>query len=104
KKNKDRLDVMLACDLQESVDSACKSLRVLLPHEVMEKNSHRVQPDRFGPAQFQIDALGIECVLLPHFQFVRSSSGKVVAPHQPAMLCVPGIGLRFSPATRLVRA
>ena len=66
----------------------------------MEKNAHGVHAERLSPAEFGINARGIESVGLPHFELVDGVGGDVVAADEPGLLVVPGVGGGFGPARR----
>ena len=68
-------------DLQKYRDALLESLRVLLPQQVMQKNSHGVQSQRFGPAEFLVNFFGVEAVGLPHLQFIYRGSRDEIAAH-----------------------
>ncbi len=95
-----RLDVVFVCNLKENLNTLLETLRVLLPRKVVEKHSHSVEADGFGPAQFHIDSLCVERIGLPHFQFVDGGGWDVVASNEPGLPGVPIRGGLFCPAMR----
>ena len=62
-----------------------------MPRQIVQENAHGVEAQRFGPAEFQIDALGIEGFRLPHLQFVDGGGGDVVAADQKGLVLVPRV-------------
>src|SRR5207245_10341405 len=64
----------------------------------MEKHPHGIETDGFGPAKFNVDALWIKRIGLPHFKFVDGGSGYVVAADKPGLFGVPLVRGFFRPA------
>src|SRR5258708_8463714 len=89
--------------MEKGVDTLAKSFRVLLRRQVMEKTAHGVETDGLCPAKLEINALGIEGIRLPHFEFIDCIRGNVVAPHQPRLLSIPIFGGLLLPP-RVLRA
>ena len=58
--HKDGADMMAGGDGQEGVDSLLKALRILLPQQIMQKDSHGVHADALGPAQLAVNRCGVE--------------------------------------------
>lgn len=85
-------DVVPGDDGEELVNSAREAGRVLLPQEIVEEHAHRVHVRLFGPAQFEIDARGIEARRLPPLEFVDRRRGDVVRADEPWLAIVPGVG------------
>ena len=96
--DKDRTDMMARRDGQERIDPLCKSLRVLLPKQVVKEDAHGVHADAFGPPEFAVNCGRIKRVGLPHLQFVDGGGRQKVRAHRPRLPCIPRIGLRLAPA------
>jgi hypothetical protein len=94
---------VLIRNLKKYFDAFLKALGILLPGKIMEKNTHRVQANRFCPTKFKINPLRIERLGLPHFEFVDSRSGNVVAADEPRLLGVPFGTLFFTPSFCVLR-
>ena len=99
--NEQRLDVMFGRDLEEAIDAALEAGRVLLPEQVMQEDAHGVHSNGLGPAEFLVDAGGIEGIGLPHLEFVDCGGGEVVGADEPGLAGVPAFGLCFGPALGL---
>src|ERR1700730_778733 len=90
--------MVLVGNLQKSVNPRPETLGVLLPREIVQKNAHGVEANRFGPPEFKIDSLGVKRIRLPHLKLVDSGRRDVVAANPPGLLAVPIVGCFFSPA------
>jgi hypothetical protein len=90
-------------DLKKCLYAFLKALGILPPRKIMKENAHRVQANRFGPTEFKINSLRIERIGLPHFEFVDSRGGNVVATHEPRLLGVPFGSLFFTPSFCVLR-
>jgi hypothetical protein len=72
-------NVMPGRDGQELVNPLLESGGVLLPQQVMKKNSHGVHAHGFGPSELGIDLNRIEGHLLPHLELVDGRLWNVIA-------------------------
>ena len=97
KKHKEDADVVFVGNGEECVDAVLETGGVLLPEKVVEKDAHGVEADGLGPAEFEINALGIERVGLPHFELVDGGGGDEVAANEPRLLSVPIVGALLGP-------
>src|SRR5579884_854583 len=96
--HKDGTNLMLRANSEELVDSSLESSGILLPKEIVKEDAHGVHADSFRPAKFTIDLRRIKSIGLPHLKLVDRRSRKKIASHQPWLVGIPIIGLRFSPA------
>jgi hypothetical protein len=96
--NEEDADVVLRSDGEKRVDTLLKAGGVLLPKQIVEENTHGVEAERLGPAEFEFDAFWIEGVRLPHFELVDGSGGNVVAADEPRLVRIPIVGFGFGPA------
>ena len=99
--HKQRADVMPQSDGEKGVHAFLKTGCILLPQQVVEKNTHGIHAHRLSPGQLLIDLGRIEGCFLPHLQLVDRRSGRVIAAHQPRLFGVPGICLLLAPARGL---
>src|SRR5712664_863034 len=90
---------MLRGDLQKPVNSRPEARRILLPRQIVQEYAHAVQADGFGPSQFPVDPLWIECFLLPHLEFVDRGCRNVIATDNPRLLRIPLRRFLFRPTT-----
>ena len=91
KKNKDGLDPMLIGCCQKLINALLESLGILMPYQIVEVDSHGIQPKIGSPAKFAIDAFQVKTLLLPHLQLVDGSTGNEVASPGPSLFLVPFI-------------
>ncbi len=68
--NEDGSDVVLRSNRKKYVDALLEPCLILLPKQVVEKDSHSIHAESLGPTKFLVDLLGIEYIGLPHFQLV----------------------------------
>jgi hypothetical protein len=94
---------VLIRNLKNYFDAFLKAQGILLPGKIMKKNTRRVQANRFCPTELKIDPFRIERLGLPHFEFVDSRSGNVVAADEPRLLGVPFGSLLFTPSFCVLR-
>lgn len=87
--NKQRFDVMPRRNLQELIDAFLEALRILLPQQIMKEDAHRVHPRVLGPPKFLVNLGGIECLCLPHLEFVDGIGRNVIAANDPWLLVIP---------------
>src|SRR5439155_1493842 len=64
-------DMTLSGEFQELIEALTISHRSFLPHQIMEEYTHGSHAQTLGPAEFKIDAVGIERFRLPHFELVN---------------------------------
>src|SRR4029077_11107802 len=57
--------VVPRADGEELIDAAPEARRVLPPEQVVQKHTHGVHADGFGPAELAVDPLRIEGLRLP---------------------------------------
>ena len=96
--NEENANVMSAGNGEKGIDAFLKTGSVLLPKEIVKKHAHGVEADGFGPAEFEVDALWVEGVGLPHFEFVDGRGRDVVAADEPWLCGIPILGALFRPA------
>src|ERR1700728_927326 len=101
--DKDRADVVFRAEAEEDVDALAEAVRILLPEQVVKKDTHGVHADVFGPAELEVDALRVKGIGLPHFELIDGVVRQVVAADRPRLLGIPGIGLFFAPACGGIR-
>jgi hypothetical protein len=94
---------VLIRNLKKYFDAFLKALGILLPGKIMKKNTHGVQANRFCPTKLKINPLRIERLGLPHFEFVDSRSGNVVAADEPRLFGVLFGSLFFTPSFCVLR-
>src|SRR6185369_4785995 len=85
-KDKERADVVLVGNLQETVHPIEKAGGVLVPKEIVKENAHTVEAKLLGVAQFAIDRNGVKGVSLPHLELVDRGAGREVTPNEPGRL------------------
>src|SRR5258705_8962512 len=73
-----RLDPMLVTNTQEGVETTLESTRVLLPHQVVQKDSHCIHAQTLRPSEFPINPFRIETVRLPQLKLVNRRRRDVV--------------------------
>src|SRR5271167_722826 len=66
----------------------------------MQEDAHGIHSKGLSPTQFQVDALWIERVRLPHLKFVDGVGGNVIAADEPGLMGIPVDGGLFCPAAR----
>ena len=101
--NEKRLNVVLFRNLEEGVDTLLEASGILLPRQVVQKNTHGVEPNRFRPTEFLIDTRAIKRVRLPHLQLIDFRRWRVVASNEPRVFRIPLVGGFFRPAFRMRR-
>src|SRR6266436_10038540 len=101
KEYKERPDFMFLRDTQKNVEALLESFGILLPEQVVQEHAHGVQAERFRPAEFFVNALGIKSRGLPHFQLIDCSGWNVVASNEPGLLRVPILRGFVCPTRRL---
>jgi len=67
----------------------------------MQKDAHGIHADTFGPAEFFLDASGVEGGRLPHLQLVDGCGWREIAADELGLLLIPGVGLGRDPAAVL---
>jgi hypothetical protein len=77
--------VVLVGDLQKFIHPVQKTLRILFPQQIVQKYPHRIHAQRLRPTQFPVNHWQIECLGLPHFEFVNGCACHKVAAHQPRL-------------------
>jgi hypothetical protein len=87
-----RFDTVASCDGDKLREAPLETTLILQPQQVVEEDPHRVESVQLCPAEFDVDALGAECVGLKHLQLVAGLRGDVVGADQPALRFIPAIG------------
>src|SRR5207237_1820893 len=100
-KNEMRLNVVPFRNPEEGVYTLLEASGILLPSQVVQKNTHGVEPNRFRPTEFLIDTRAIKRVRLPHFQLIDCRRRRVVASNEPRVFRIPLVGAFFRPTIRM---
>ncbi len=91
-------DVMAIGDLEKLIHPSKKAVAILLPQEVVDKDSDTVEAQRLGEAQLAVDGRGVEAIRLPHLELVYRGCGNEVGSDEPALLLVPRVRLARRPS------
>jgi len=91
-----RSNVVSVGDREELVHPTQKADRVLLPEEIVQEDTHRVEAERLCPSELAVDGAWVERRRLPHLELVDCRTGNEVAANEPAC----GIGPRPRPLLR----
>ena len=82
---------------QKLVDTRYQAVAIVFPDNKRQVDAQGVVARRRRPAQFAIDGVGIESLLLPDIGPVHCRRRQVVKPAQPPFLLIPRLRLRFTP-------
>jgi len=94
-------DAVFLRDDEELFETLLETLRILLPEFVVQEHAHGVHADCLRPAELLVDLRRVEGVGLPHLELVDGVGRNVVAAHEPALVCVPAVGLLHRPLLRI---
>lgn len=89
--DKERFDVVSRRDGDELREPGLETGRVLGPQQVVEEDSHGVEPVKPRKAQLVVDAPGIVCAWLEHLELVDGVRGDVVCTDEPAVRLIPAM-------------
>jgi len=97
KQGQENSHAMMVSDTKEVVNSFGKSIRVVVPDQIVQIDPQRIEPEVLSPAQFSVDCFSVVCVCLPHFQLVNRGAWQEVTAHKPRLCAVPILCLISSP-------
>jgi hypothetical protein len=97
KNDEHHLNSVLVSARQELVQAFEKTVPILVPEQVVQKNPDAGETQVLRPAEFPVDGRRVPSVGLPHLQLVNSAARREVAAGQPALLCLPVVSLLVGP-------
>lgn len=89
KQDKHHANVMLVGDIQKCLEALEKSLGILSPQKVVEKNTDNTHAQVGSIAKFTVDGFQIKGICLEHFQFIDSGAGRKVGACLPSHFLLP---------------